>query len=111
MAIEFSIVLCSRNRAKLLKDALASLLEVDYPGDRFELVTLGPEDAPHRAPAAAIARAHDALVSHRHVVAARPGFLLLRPDGFVAASGGTADLGPLGDAIARLARSTKELRA
>jgi len=80
-------------------------------GDRFELVTLGPEDAPHRAPAAAIARAHDALVSHRHVVAAKPGFLLLRPDGFVAASGGNADLGPLGDAIARLAGSTKEHRA
>ena len=79
--------------------------------DRFELVTLGPEDAPHRAPAAALARAHDALVSHRHVVAAKPGFLLLRPDGFVAASGGNADLGPLGDAIARLAGSTKELRA
>ena len=79
--------------------------------DRFELVTLGPEDAPHRAAAAALARAHDALVTHRHVVATKPGFLLLRPDGFVAASGGNADLGPLGDAIARLTGSTKELRA
>lgn len=77
--------------------------------ETFELVTLGPEDAPHRAAAAALAREHGALVSHRHVAAADEGFLLLRPDEFVAASGRRGDLGWLGLALAKLAGPNKEL--
>jgi hypothetical protein len=81
------------------------------PGEHggFELVTLGPDDAPQRAQAAQLARAHGALVSHRHVAAENEGFLLLRPDGFVAASGRSGDLGWLGPALAKLAGSNKEL--
>jgi 2-polyprenyl-6-methoxyphenol hydroxylase-like FAD-dependent oxidoreductase len=84
---------------------------LERAGDRdtFELVTLGPDDAPQRAQAAALARAHGALVSHRHVVAADEGFLLLRPDEFVAASGRSGDLGWLGPALAKLAGPNKEL--
>jgi hypothetical protein len=78
--------------------------------DSFELVTLGPDDPAQRAQAAALTRQHGALVSHRHVVAGKQGFLLLRPDGFVAASGRSADLGWLADALATLAGSNKELR-
>jgi len=75
------------------------------PGGRdcLELVTVGPDNTPQRAQAAALARQHDALVSHRHVAAKREGFLLLRPDGFVAASGRRGDLRWLGDALATLA--------
>lgn len=78
------------------------------PGGRdcFELVTVGPDGTPQRAQAAALAGQHGALVSHRHVVAEREGFLLLRPDGFVAASGRHADLRWLGDALATLAVSS-----
>jgi glucosyl-dolichyl phosphate glucuronosyltransferase len=35
---QFSIILCSRNRAQLLRTALESVLAVDYPRDRFELL-------------------------------------------------------------------------
>ena len=76
--------------------------------DRFDLVTIGPADTPERAEAAAFAVRHGALVSHRHVVAGKQGFLLLRPDGFVAASGRRGDLRWLADAFATLAVSNKE---
>ncbi len=33
----FSIILCTRNRAKLLKNALESLLRIDFPPEDFEL--------------------------------------------------------------------------
>ena len=33
----FSVVLCSRNRSALLREALESLLELDFPPDQFEL--------------------------------------------------------------------------
>lgn len=81
------------------------------PGHRdcFELVTVGPDNTPQREQAAALARQHGALVSHRHVVQDTEGFLVLRPDGFVAASGRPGDLRWLGDAFATLAvPSTKE---
>jgi glycosyltransferase involved in cell wall biosynthesis len=38
MPLVFTIVLCTRNRARLLTKALASLREIDYPRDGFELV-------------------------------------------------------------------------
>jgi 2-polyprenyl-6-methoxyphenol hydroxylase-like FAD-dependent oxidoreductase len=77
--------------------------------DLFELVTLGPEDAPQRAQSARLAREPGALLSHRHVVAAHEGFLLLRPDGFVAASGRRADLDRLTSSLAKLAGPNQEL--
>lgn len=82
-----------------------------HPGEHggFELVTLGPADTPQRAQGAQLAREHGALVAHRHVAAENEGFLLLRPDGFVAASGRSGDLGWLGPALAKLAGSNKEL--
>lgn len=78
--------------------------------ERFELVTVGPEDTPQRAQAEGFARQHGALVSHRHVVAGKEGYLLLRPDGFVAASGRKGDLRWLANAFARLAVSNKEMQ-
>jgi 2-polyprenyl-6-methoxyphenol hydroxylase-like FAD-dependent oxidoreductase len=78
-------------------------------GDTFELVTVGPEDDPQRPAAAALARAHGALLTHRHVVAKSEGFVLLRPDDFVAASGRTGDFGWLSSALAKLAGANKEL--
>lgn len=77
--------------------------------DTFELVTLGPESAPQRAQAAAISRELSTLVEHRHVVAKDPGYLLLRPDGFIAASGASTDLGWVSGALAKLSGSNKEL--
>ena len=35
---EFSIILCTRNRAELLSDALEGLCAIDYPLDDVELV-------------------------------------------------------------------------
>ncbi|HET9624587.1 MAG TPA: FAD-dependent monooxygenase [Kofleriaceae bacterium] len=86
-----------------------TLARADADRDRFELVTVGPEHTQQRTQAAQLVRAHSALVSHRHVVAGQEGFLLLRPDGFVAASGRRGDLGWLGDAFATLAVSHKEM--
>lgn len=80
-----------------------------YDHEVFELVTVGPEQMPARAQAAGIAQQHGDLVTHRHVVADKQGFLLLRPDGFVAASGRTGDLTWLGGALAKLAGTHKEL--
>jgi 2-polyprenyl-6-methoxyphenol hydroxylase-like FAD-dependent oxidoreductase len=55
----------------------------------FRLLSLGARaDHMHRA-AAAVAGRLPALVAHERVGRHRPGFLLLRPDGFVAASGTT----------------------
>lgn len=44
---EFSIVLCTRNRAELLSHALASLQAIDYPAQKVELVLVdnGSTDA------------------------------------------------------------------
>lgn len=84
-------------------------LECDR-GERgaFELVTVGPEQSQGRAQAAELARAHAALVSHRHAAASREGFVLLRPDGFVAASGTTDSFEWLAAAFATLAGPNKE---
>lgn len=81
-----------------------------YEREVFELVTIGPEQMAARDQAAGLAAKNGSIVTHRHVVADRQGFLLLRPDGFVAASGRTGDLGWLGDAFAKLAGTNKELQ-
>jgi glycosyltransferase involved in cell wall biosynthesis len=40
LSLRFSIVLCTRNRAHILCDALESIARVDYPKDDFELVVV-----------------------------------------------------------------------
>lgn len=58
-------------------------------GVRFRLLTRG-SDA-NRAGAELGGRFPD-LVTHEEIAAGRPGFLLIRPDGYVGASGGPQDL-------------------
>lgn len=58
--------------------------------DRFRLVTLGPADRNRVRRAQALADLLPDLVTHGHVPRGSAGFLLLRPDGYVAASGTTA---------------------
>ncbi|MEV7318052.1 FAD-dependent monooxygenase [Streptomyces microflavus] len=60
--------------------------------DRFLLVTSGPRDGALSRAADATAQRHTSLVSRHHVPRRRTEFLLLRPDGYVAARGTSADL-------------------
>ncbi len=80
MPIEFSIILCTRNRASLLRDALESALEIDYPSDRFELVLVdnGSSDDTASVARSAAARAHFDL---RYVFEPRPGLSIARNRG------------------------------
>lgn len=55
--------------------------------DRYRLVTRGSREA--RLRGLDLAEQRPGLVSHGHVERGRPGFVLLRPDGYVAASGTT----------------------
>lgn len=80
MAIEFSIILCTRNRAALLRDALESALEIDYPPDRFELVLVdnGSSDDTAAVTDSAARRAPFPL---RYVFEERPGLSIARNRG------------------------------
>ncbi|MGP3971902.1 FAD-dependent monooxygenase [Streptomyces sp. 6N223] len=61
----------------------------DQPG--FRLLTLGPTDGgPLTAPAGALAARYPEAVTHDHLTHRTTAWLLLRPDGFVAASGKNA---------------------
>ncbi|CAO0825910.1 FAD-dependent oxidoreductase [Streptomyces microflavus] len=60
--------------------------------DRFLLVTSGPAAGPLPRAADATARRHTSLVTRHHVARRRTEFLLLRPDGYVAARGTSTDL-------------------
>jgi 2-polyprenyl-6-methoxyphenol hydroxylase-like FAD-dependent oxidoreductase len=60
--------------------------------DRFQLVTLGPSGSPLESEAKALAASQPALLTYRHRGDRGTGFVLLRPDGFVAACGRPADL-------------------
>ena len=80
MAIEFSIVLCTRNRAKLLKDALESVLEIDYPADRFELVLVDNGSSDDTA-AVTRSAADRAPFEVRYVFEPRPGLSIARNRG------------------------------
>ncbi|MYS23213.1 hypothetical protein GTW78_24390, partial [Streptomyces sp. SID4948] len=57
----------------------------------FRLVTTGPADGELSEAAQKLAASLPALVVHQHVARHGSAFLLLRPDGFVSASGVTAD--------------------
>ncbi|MHA4817762.1 FAD-dependent monooxygenase [Streptomyces aculeolatus] len=75
------------------------------PGqDGFRLLTLGPGDAGGLRPAAErLAGAHPEVLAYAHVAHRRTGWVLLRPDGFVAASGkGAAQLAGIEGLLARL---------
>ncbi|MCJ0875866.1 FAD-dependent monooxygenase [Streptomyces sp. AP-93] len=61
----------------------------EYDGDRFRLLTIGTDDVDPVRRAEALAVLHPGLVDHQHVRRGAPGFLLLRPDGYVAAGGST----------------------
>ncbi|MEU7230159.1 FAD-dependent oxidoreductase [Streptomyces chrestomyceticus] len=60
--------------------------------DRLLLVTSGPPNGPLPRAADAMAQRHTSLISHHHVPRQRPEFLLIRPDGYVAARGGFKSL-------------------
>ncbi|MCZ7417358.1 FAD-dependent oxidoreductase [Streptomyces sp. WMMC897] len=71
----------------------------------FRLVTLGPEEGQLASSARSLAARFPGLVAHDHVDRRRAGWLLLRPDGFVAASGNTdARLAETGELLERVAR-------
>jgi GT2 family glycosyltransferase len=86
MSIEFSVILCTRNRAHLLRAALASLAEIDYPADRCEIVIVdnGSSDDTAAVVRAASERAPLAL---RYVFEARPGLSVARNRGAEEAAG------------------------
>jgi 2-polyprenyl-6-methoxyphenol hydroxylase-like FAD-dependent oxidoreductase len=58
---------------------------------RYTLVTTGKPDV-WSAPAATLVRRHAPILGHRHVDRARAGFLLVRPDGYVALTGRATSL-------------------
>lgn len=66
-------------------------LPADRVPDRFLLVTSGPPDRPLPRAADAVGQRHTSLISRHHVPGRRPEFLLLRPDGYVAARGTSRD--------------------
>ncbi|MFC4029848.1 FAD-dependent monooxygenase [Streptomyces polygonati] len=71
----------------------------------FRLLTLGPSDHGRVRRGASLAGRLPDLVSHRHLPRRQGGFLLLRPDGYVAASGrAPEDLAQVESLLTRLAR-------
>ncbi|MFW6692538.1 FAD-dependent monooxygenase [Streptomyces sp. MAR4 CNX-425] len=76
----------------------------DSGADGFRLLTLGPAGtSPLRSAAESLAARHPDVVTHAHVARRKAGWLLLRPDGFVAASGrGGARLAEVESLLARV---------
>lgn len=76
------------------------------PGDpgRFQVITAGPPDEPLHALACALAKRAPALVTHIPQNGRDRGFVLLRPDGFVAASGQEAVFPQVSAALENLCR-------
>ncbi|MBW1597420.1 NAD(P)/FAD-dependent oxidoreductase [Streptomyces sp. JJ38] len=71
----------------------------------FRLVTLGPGEGQLASSARSLAARFPGLVAHDHIERRRAGWLLLRPDGFVAASGNSdARLAETGELLERVAR-------
>ncbi|MBO1414200.1 FAD-dependent monooxygenase [Streptomyces sp. FH025] len=73
-------------------------------GAPFRLVTLGTADGGPEQAGQALAERHPGMLAHDHLIGRRTGFLLLRPDGYVAAGGTTpAELARVPRLLARLA--------
>ncbi|GLW07061.1 pentachlorophenol monooxygenase [Microtetraspora sp. NBRC 13810] len=70
--------------------------------DRFQLISMGPADDMMIRRGRALAAQAPGLVVHRHRVTKGSGFVLLRPDGYVAAAGPETD-------FTRLARELRKL--
>ncbi|WP_433360603.1 FAD-dependent oxidoreductase [Streptosporangium sp. CA-115845] len=71
--------------------------------DRFQLITTGPDGGRARSQGQALADRLPELVAHHHRPGAVDGFVLLRPDGFVGASGPATALPHAAIALERLA--------
>jgi glucosyl-dolichyl phosphate glucuronosyltransferase len=84
--LTFSIVLCTRNRAELLRGALESILAIDYPADRFELVVIDNAST-DATPEVVRACAPRASFSVRYVFEERPGLSIARNRGIREALG------------------------
>lgn len=63
---------------------------MERTGHGFRLLTTGPSSGPLARGGEAVAERWPRLLSHEHLPRGRAGFLVLRPDGFVAASGRSA---------------------
>jgi glucosyl-dolichyl phosphate glucuronosyltransferase len=82
----FSVILCTRNRAHLLGDALASIGDLAYPAKGFELVLVDNDSAD--ATAEVVARfARQAPFEVRHVLETRIGLSAARNRGIREARG------------------------
>jgi glucosyl-dolichyl phosphate glucuronosyltransferase len=83
---EFSIILCTRNRAELLADALEGLSAIDYPVDDVELVLVdnGSTDGTREL---VEKRARDFPFALRYVHEPKPGLSVARNRGIAEARG------------------------
>ncbi|GAA3013299.1 FAD-dependent oxidoreductase [Streptosporangium longisporum] len=72
------------------------------PAGRFHLISLGPQGGPADRNARELVADLPALVTHRHRVTRGSGFVLVRPDGHIAATGPETDL-------PRLTRALKQI--
>jgi 2-polyprenyl-6-methoxyphenol hydroxylase-like FAD-dependent oxidoreductase len=71
--------------------------------DGFRLITAGPEDSELAQRARSLVATSPVLVEHRHLVEPTARFLVLRPDGYIAASGkAAAQLGFVWERLARV---------
>ncbi|HSP78606.1 MAG TPA: monooxygenase, partial [Myxococcaceae bacterium] len=77
--------------------------------DGFRLITAGPRDSELAQRAGKLVDGRPSLAEHRHLAEDKEGFLLLRPDGYVAASGQAAP--QLEQAWQRLERVVQEPKA
>ncbi|SDR23088.1 FAD-dependent oxidoreductase [Thermostaphylospora chromogena] len=77
--------------------------------DRWQLITVGPDGGTAYTRGTGLADRLSDLLVHRHRGGESEGFVLLRPDGYVAAAGGLDDLGPAVTALENLTpRNSKE---
>lgn len=77
--------------------------------DRWQLITVGADGGAAHTQGTALAGRLPDLLTHRHRGGATEGFVLLRPDNYVAASGRPDELGPVATALENLvSRNSKE---
>jgi 2-polyprenyl-6-methoxyphenol hydroxylase-like FAD-dependent oxidoreductase len=71
--------------------------------DGFRLITAGPDDSELAQRARSLVATSPVLVEHRHLIEPTARFLVLRPDGYIAASGkAAAQLGFVWERLARV---------